>query len=176
MIVDYFPEVIDCWYCVPSAWTLPRRVRFHKISYRVCTQKNNKDLFCFNVLLGWAWCLVGFEGSYFPFCCGFTILVFVHGCIIDINCFFTWQAAESLSSNETESFSYGNSVNRVVKNFSLDTVLTLTTYLPSGNYFTTIARIGEILNINLLLAFFTLIYFFKNIFLLRSSVVYRWQY
>ena len=59
-------------------------------------------------------------------------LIFVHGCVIKVSYLFMWQAAEFLSSKETESFPWGKSGNTIVRNFSLATVQILTTYLSSG--------------------------------------------
>jgi len=112
-------------------------------------------------LPGWAWCLVDFEGSHLS--SAHTLwLVILQGFIniIDDSCLLMWQAAESLSSNEFESFSWGHSGDRTVKNFILACVQTLKTYLPCGNYSTTIEKHGEISSINLLLAFLALINFY----------------
>ncbi|KAE9599183.1 putative ribonuclease III post-transcriptional gene silencing PAZ-Argonaute family [Lupinus albus] len=63
-------------------------------------------------------------------------------CLDDLGVWLALKAAESLFSNETESFLRDNSGDGLVKSFSLATVNHLTTYLPSGNDCTTIDRIG----------------------------------
>ncbi|KAJ1420894.1 Ribonuclease III domain [Sesbania bispinosa] len=59
----------------------------------------------------------------------FSALMF---CLDELGVWLALKAAESLSSNEIEPFSCGNSGDKVVKNFSLATVMTLKTYVPSG--------------------------------------------
>ncbi|KAK7246161.1 hypothetical protein RIF29_41021 [Crotalaria pallida] len=53
-------------------------------------------------------------------------------CLDELGIYLALKAAESLSSDEAESFSRGNSGDRVVQKFCLATVHRLTTYLPSG--------------------------------------------
>ncbi|XP_019419125.1 PREDICTED: endoribonuclease Dicer homolog 2-like isoform X2 [Lupinus angustifolius] len=53
-------------------------------------------------------------------------------CLDELGIWLALKAAESLSSNESESISRGNSGDRFVKSFSLATVHYLTSYLPSG--------------------------------------------
>ncbi|XP_061339730.1 endoribonuclease Dicer homolog 2-like isoform X2 [Gastrolobium bilobum] len=53
-------------------------------------------------------------------------------CLDELGIWLALKAAESLSSNEIESFSWGKSGDKVVKKFSLATVRTLTSYMPSG--------------------------------------------
>ncbi|ESW19460.1 hypothetical protein PHAVU_006G127100 [Phaseolus vulgaris] len=53
-------------------------------------------------------------------------------CLDELGVWLTLKAAESLSSNEFESFSWGHSGDRTVKNFILACVQTLKTYLPCG--------------------------------------------
>ncbi|CAL0301024.1 unnamed protein product [Lupinus luteus] len=63
-------------------------------------------------------------------------------CLDELGIWLALKAAESLSSNESESISRSNSGDRFVKSFSLATVHHLTTYLPSGNGRITIERTG----------------------------------
>ena len=115
---------------------------------------------------GWAWCLVDFQGSLLSSAQTSWLMIlqgFIN--IIDDSCLFMWQAAESLSSNEYESFSWGHSGDTVVKNFILACVQTLKTYLPFGNYSTTIEKNSEISSITLLLVFLALI----NLYTMLSS-------
>ncbi|CAL0309193.1 unnamed protein product [Lupinus luteus] len=53
-------------------------------------------------------------------------------CLDELGVWLALKAAESLSTDEYESFSCGNSGDGLVKSFSLATVHHLTTYLPSG--------------------------------------------
>ncbi|XP_052735386.1 endoribonuclease Dicer homolog 2 isoform X4 [Vigna angularis] len=53
-------------------------------------------------------------------------------CLDELGVWLTLKAAESLSSNEFESFSWGHCGDTVVKNFILACVQTLKTYLPCG--------------------------------------------
>ncbi|KAE9594842.1 putative ribonuclease III post-transcriptional gene silencing PAZ-Argonaute family [Lupinus albus] len=53
-------------------------------------------------------------------------------CLDELGIWLALKAAESLSSNESESFSRGNSGDKLVNSFSLATVHHLTSYLPSG--------------------------------------------
>ncbi|KAL2341557.1 hypothetical protein Fmac_009497 [Flemingia macrophylla] len=51
-------------------------------------------------------------------------------CLDELGVWLALKAAESLSSNECESFSWGHSGDRVLRNFILDGVRTLKTYIP----------------------------------------------
>ncbi|KAK7331288.1 hypothetical protein VNO77_25509 [Canavalia gladiata] len=53
-------------------------------------------------------------------------------CLDELGVWLAFKAAESLSSNEFELFSWGSSGDKVVKNFILASVLTLKTYIPFG--------------------------------------------
>jgi hypothetical protein len=86
IIFDYFLEMVVFF---TSARAFRHKFRFHKIGCRICTQKNIKDFWGLNILLGRAWGLVGFEGS-FPFAASTlsVALFFVHVCKVNINYYF----------------------------------------------------------------------------------------
>ncbi|XP_029129825.1 endoribonuclease Dicer homolog 2 isoform X2 [Cajanus cajan] len=60
----------------------------------------------------------------------FSALMF---CLDELGVWLALKAAESLSSNESESFSWGHSGDRVLRSFILDGVHTLKTYLPCAS-------------------------------------------
>ncbi|KAJ1414388.1 Ribonuclease III domain [Sesbania bispinosa] len=102
IILDYFLEFIDNGYSVPQHELSLTSSDFTKSVVESANKRITKI---------------------------FSALMF---CLDELGVWLALKAAESLSSNEIEPFSCGSSGDKVVKNFSLATVMTLKTYVPSG--------------------------------------------